>query len=603
MKVKFIIFLFASVWLALIVRVFSLAVSSNSYYEKLSERNTIKHEKIAPVRGEIVDVKNRPIAINKLGFKIQLAPHLLSKKKKKEFEEEVDLLLELFPDLKQEKIVKNYKKRDSYYNHNYIDVVAFIPYEQMMPVYSRLNLRDNIKIVSAPKRYYPYKNTAAHMIGYVARANKKDIDHDPTLELIGYTGKTGIEKYYNKYLQGIPGVREVKVNANNQEIEQLSYTPPQEDKKLTLNLDIELEKYITSLFEGKVGAVVVMDTKGAILAAGSFPNYDLNIFVSGMSYKMYNELASSLDHPFTNKLTHGLYPPGSTIKPSLGLLYITSNKIGDSWSVNCKSNLKVSGRTFRCWKRQGHGHTNITKAIRESCDDFFYKGSLILGNELMSEGLIRYGLGRKTGIDMPNEFIGVIPSRRWKMQKYHRPWSIGETVNMSIGQGDVLTTPLQIATQTALIATGKLPVPHFAKYIGEEAYNPEPKDVLTKNEKQKLPIIQQAMYQVCNSPHGTATNYLNSKVIIAGKTGTAQVIGIKQDIKKRKLEHELSYYKRSHAWFTTYGPAKKPQYIVTVLIEHGGHGGHAAGGIVSKIYNKLLELGYIKEKKRKRRRK
>ena len=594
MKIKFIILVFVSVWLALIVRVFFLAVESNSYYSRLSQQNTIKHEKIAPVRGEIVDLKNRPIAINKLGFKVQLAPHLRTKKHKNEFEEEIALLVKLLPSLDKEKIIKNYKKKDSFYNHNFIDVVQFIPYEEMMPVYSVLNLRQNMKIVPAPKRYYPYKNIAAHMIGYVARANKKDIDKNPVLELIGYTGKTGIEKYYNNYLQGTPGEREIKVNANNQEIEELMYKSPVEDRKLTLSMDIELQKYISSLFLGRVGAYVVMKVDGSILAAGSFPNYDLNIFVSGMSYKMYNKLSSSLDHPFTNKLTHGLYPPGSSIKPLLGLLYITT-KLNENWSVDCRSNLKVSGRTFRCWKRQGHHHTNIVKAIRESCDDYFYKGSLILGNEAMSKGLKRYGFGKKTGIDMPNEFIGVVPSRMWKLRKYNRSWHIGETVNMSIGQGDFLVTPLQIARETALIATGKLVTPHFAKYIGDKPYKVQYQDVLTPKEKRKLPTIRRAMYQVCNSPHGTATQYLSSKVRIAGKTGTAQVIGIKQDIEKRKLEHELSYYNRSHAWFTTYGPAKKPQYIVTVMIEHGGHGGHAAGTIVSDIYNKLLELEYIKK--------
>ena len=594
MKIKFIILLFVSIWLALIVRVFFLAVESNSYYARLSQQNTIKHEKIAPVRGEIVDSKNRPIAINKLGFKIQLAPHLRTKKHKDEFEKEIALLVKLLPSLDKEKIIKNYKKKDSFYNHNFIDVVQFIPYEEMMPVYSVLNLRQNLKIVPAPKRYYPYKNIAAHMIGYVARANKKDVDKNQVLELIGYTGKTGIEKYYNNYLQGTPGEREIKVNANNQEIEQLMYKSPVEDRKLTLSMDIELQKYISSLFLGKVGAYVVMKVDGSILAAGSFPNYDLNIFVSGMSYKMYNKLSSSLDHPFTNKLTHGLYPPGSSIKPLLGLLYITT-KLNENWSVDCRSNLKISGRTFRCWKKKGHRHTNIVKAIRESCDDYFYKGSLILGNEAMSKGLKRYGFGEKTGIDMPNEFIGVVPSRMWKLRKYNRSWNIGETANMSIGQGDFLVTPLQIARETALIATGKLVTPHFAKYLGNKPYKVKYQDVLTPKEKRKLSIIRRAMYQVCNSPHGTATHYLSSKVKIAGKTGTAQVIGIKQDIEKRKLEHELSYYNRSHAWFTTYGPAKKPQYIVTVMIEHGGHGGHAAGKIVSDIYNKLLELGYIKK--------
>ncbi|WP_434579660.1 penicillin-binding protein 2 [Sulfurimonas sp. NW15] len=595
MKIKFIIFVFVSIWLALIVRVFYLAVESNSYYSRLSLQNTIKHEQIAPVRGEIVDRYNRPVAINKLGFKIQIAPHLLLKKHKNEFNDTLSFLKKALPDLDKEKIIKNYRKKDSYYNHSFIDVVHFIPYEKMMPVYSMLNLRKNIKILPAPKRYYPYKNIAAHMIGYVSRANQKDIDKDPLLDLIGYTGKTGLEKYYNSYLQGTPGVKEIKVNANNQEVEELSYKSPDEERKLKLTLDMELQKYISKLFEDKVGAVIVMNVDGSILAAGSYPNYDLNIFVSGMSYKMYDELSSSLDHPFTNKMTHGLYPPGSTIKPLLGLLYITTD-LNEHWSVDCRSNLKLGGRTFRCWKKKGHRHTSITKAIRESCDDFFYKGSLVLGNKKMSAGLKRYGFGKKTGIDLPNEFIGVVPSREWKLRKYHKIWNIGETANMAIGQGDFLVTPIQIARETALMATGKLPTPHFVSFIGDKKYKSSYKNVLNKVELKKLPIIQKAMYQVCNSPHGTATNYLHVKVKIAGKTGTAQVIGIKQDILKRKKEHELSYYKRSHAWFTTYGPYKHPQYVVTVMVEHGGHGGHAAGSIVSDIYNRLLELGYIKKK-------
>ncbi len=595
MKIKFIIFVFISIWLALIVRVFFLAIQSNSYYSRLSLQNTIKHEQIAPVRGEIVDVKNRPIAINKLGFKIELAPHLLLKKHKNEFNDEIAFLLKAFPLLNKEKIIKNYKKKDSFYNHDFIDVVHFIPYEKMMPVYSMLNLRKNIKIVPAPKRYYPYKNIAAHMIGYVARANEKDVKNDALIDLIGYTGKTGLEKYYNTYLEGTPGEKEIKVNANNQEVEELSYKSPDEDRKLKLNLDMELQKYISKLFEGKVGAIIIMNVDGSILAAGSYPNYDLNIFVSGMTYKMYDKLSSSLDHPFTNKMTHGLYPPGSTIKPLLGLLYISTD-LNEHWSVDCRSNLKLGGRIFRCWKKKGHRHTNITKAIRESCDDYFYKGSLVLGNRKMSAGLKRYGFGEKTGVDLPNEFIGVVPSREWKLKKYHKIWSIGETANMAIGQGDFLTTPIQIARETALIATGKLPTPHFVQMIGDEKHKITYTNVLNSVELKKLPIIQKAMYEVCNSPHGTATHYLHSKIVLAGKTGTAQVIGIKQDIKKRKQEHELSYYKRSHAWFTTYGPYKHPQYVVTVMVEHGGHGGHAAGSIVSKIYNKLLELGYIKKK-------
>jgi len=594
MKIKFIVFLFIVIWLGLLSRVFFLSVKSNSHYSRLSENNTIKKEKIAPVRGEIVDRHNKPIAINQLGFKIQLAPHLSLKKNKKKLDKEILLLKKLLPSLSVKKMKKNYMKKESFYNHNYIDIVHFIAYKEIIPVYSILNLRENIKIVSAPKRFYPYKNIAAHMIGYVSRANRRDINNDPLVELIGYTGKTGLEKYYNSYLQGKSGERKIQVNANNQEIAQLMYTKADEDKKLTLTLDIELQSYISKLFEGKVGAIVVMSVDGSILAAGSFPNYDLNIFVNGMSHKMYNNFASSLDHPFTNKLIHGLYPPGSSIKPMLGLLYITTD-LSARWRVDCKSSLPLGGRIFRCWKRKGHRKTDITKAIRESCDDYFYKGSLVLGNRKMSKGLKRYGLSKKTGIDLPNEFIGVVPSREWKRRKYGKIWSIGETANMSIGQGDFLVTPLQMAQQTALIATGKLPIPHIAQKVGSTFYKIKYKNVLNENEIKKLPIIQKAMYEVCNYPKGTATHYLHSKVIIAGKTGTAQVIAIKQDIKKRKLEHEMAYYNRSHAWFTSYGPYKNPQYIVMAMVEHGGHGGHAAGGIVSDIYNKLLELNYIKK--------
>lgn len=595
MKTKFILFVFGTIWLALIVRVYFLSVSSNSYYDKLSLNNTIKTELIAPVRGEIVDRNNKPIAVNKLGFKITLKPHLMRKRNKEKFEKELKFLKKTLPQLNIEKMKRNYIKKDSFYNHEYIEIVDFIPYKDVMPVYSVINLRDNIHIVPAPKRYYPYKDVAAHLIGYVSRANRKDIKKEKLLGLIGSMGKTGIEKYYNSYLQGEAGERKVKVNASNQIVEELSYTPSVENKKLTLSIDMELEKYIQSLFKGKVGAVIVMNVNGAILSANSFPSYDLNIFVSGMSYKMYNELADDPDHPFTNKLVNGLYPPGSVIKPALGLVYISTD-IDEHWTVDCRSHLPLGKRIFRCWKKKGHRKTDIIKAIRESCDDYFYKASLEVGNQKMSEGLLRYGLGAKTGVDLPNEFIGIVPSREWKRRKYNRAWNVGETLNTSIGQGDFLVTPMQIAQLTALVATGKLPTPHFAQKIGDTYYEPKYEFVLNQKEMLKLPIIQEAMYQTCNVYPSTAKKFVKlSKVTIAGKTGTAQVIGIKQNIKKRKHEHELDFYDRSHAWFTSYGPYNNPQYIVMAMVEHGGHGGAAAGRIISKIYNKLLEFGYIEE--------
>ena len=593
MRAKLVIIIFVTVWLSLLVRLFYLSIQSNSYYETLSDKNTIKTELVAPVRGEILDRNLKPIAINKLGFKIQLSPYLTRHDSTEQLEKEVDAILELLPWFDREKMIETYRRKDSYYNHNFIDVIDFVAYEDVLPVYSKLTLHENVKVVSAPKRYYPYGAIAAHLIGYVAKANQKEIDLDSELKLVGTVGKSGIEKYYNSYLQGIPGERTIKVSAYNEEMQEISSVEAVENQRLVLSIDMQLQRYITELFKGNAGAVVVMGTDGAILAAGSYPEYDLNAFVSGISNERWNELITNIDAPFTNKVINGLYPPGSTIKPGLGMVYMTSG-INRWWYVDCTGSMKLGKRNFRCWKSQGHGKTDLRKAIRESCDDFFYKGSLKVGIAAMSERLIHYGLGKKTGVDLPNEFIGTVPNRLWKQRRYGQPWYIGETLNTSIGQGDFLVTPLQIAQFTALLATGKRPKPHIASIVGDEGVVPEMEaNVLSEEEQALLPAIRQAMVDVCNHPKGTATAHINSRVKIAGKTGTAQVIGISQETKKRLKEEEMEYYTRSHAWLTTYGPVSKPQYVVTVLVEHGGHGGTAAGDITSRIYDRLYELGYI----------
>lgn len=593
MRVRILVALFAFVWISLLSRVYFLSVHSNRHYEQLSNENTIKTELIAPVRGEILDRNFKPLAINKLGFKIEVSPHLDTPANAAHLDAVLSQVAALLPTLDKQSMLQIYKKNDSHYNHHPISVADFISYEDILPVYSRLNLIEDIKITPAPKRYYPYQNVAAHIIGYTAKANNKEIAVDPILKLTGTVGKSGLEKEYNAYLQGVPGEKTVQMNALNEEVTVLETKPPIENRNLVLTIDMRLQRYIGSLMKAKAGAVIVMGLDGSILAAGSYPEYNPNTFVSGISTKKWQALINDLDMPFTNKIINGLYPPGSTIKPPTGLIYLDSG-ISQWWYVTCTGSMKLGNRNFRCWKSWGHGKTDINKAIRESCDDYFYKGSLKVGIEKISEELKAMGLGKKTGIDLPNEFIGTIPNRAWKRQRYNEPWYIGETLNTSIGQGSVLVTPLQIAQNTALIAGGKLPKPHLAKLVDNRPVPPEYKDVLTANQKRKLPIIRRAMQQVCNHPNGTATAHITSKVMIAGKTGTAQVIGISQETKKRMKEKDMVYYTRSHAWLTTYGPAKHPKYVVTVLIEHGGHGASAAGEIVSNIYDKLLELGYIK---------
>lgn len=586
--------LFALAWLALIVRVFYLAINHNAYYEELSDRNTIKSDLTASVRGEIIDRNNNPVAINKLGFKVELAPHLSSEDDTQMLDNELNFLVANIPSLDKEKMKKIYLQNDSYYNQDFIEVADFIAYEEMIPVYSLLNLRENMHILSAPKRFYPFKKTAAHIIGYVANANQNDIDKDPRLSVVGSVGKNGIEKYYNSYLQGELGERKIKVSAKNEEIAELSHKAPIENKQLKLAIDMNLQQYITDMFQEEAGAVIVMDINGSVLAAGSFPEYDLNAFTNGIPAQEWKALIESQDKPFTNKLVNGLYPPGSVVKIGLGLIMITT-AIDEHWHNHCSGSYVVSGRNFRCWRKDGHGDTEIRKAIRESCDDYFYKGSVQTGIDTLSAGMIRYGFGGKTGVDLPNEFIGTVPNKAWKRKKFRQSWYIGETLNTAIGQGDFLVTPMQVAQFTALLATGKRVTPHLVSKVGDKTIKPEFKEVLTPNEKKKINFIREGMVDACNAPQGTATHFIHTKVQIAGKTGTAQVVGISQATVKRMEELDMNYYSRSHAWLTTYGPYTNPQYIVTVLVEHGGHGGHAAGDIVSKIYDKLLADGYIKQ--------
>jgi penicillin-binding protein 2 len=594
MRIKLLIAFFTIVWLILLSRIYHLSIKSNTYYKEIAQRNVIKIEPLAPLRGTIVDRNLEPLAVNKLGFTIEITPHLGSKSKIKILEEEIEFISSLFKKFDKEKLKKRYLKRDSPYSHDFVKVINFVSYEEMVPNFSKLSMRKNIKVMPASKRYYPYKYLASHILGYVAKANLKEIKRDKVAKLTGFIGRSGIERYYNKELEGKAGYRRVKVTAFNKEIEELERVKPtNQDIKLTI--DLELQKYITELFQKKSGAVIVMNANtGAILAAGSYPEYDLNSFVNGISYDEWNKLANDFAHPFTNKLVNGLYPPGSVVKMGVALAFLDSKLLNERMQFFCSGEFELGGRKFRCWKKEGHGRVDMKKAIRESCDDYFYKGSLRVGIDKISPMLEKLGFSKKTGVDLPGEFIGSVPGRMWKMHKYQRPWYQGETLITSIGQGYFLVTPMQVAKYTALLATGKSPTPHLVEEIGgKKIEHKVQEDVLSEYEKSKLPIIQKAMQEVCNHPKGTASHYLNAKVKIAGKTGTAQVVGIPQEEKERMKESELTYYKRSHAWLTTYGPYNDPKYVVTVMVEHGGHGGHAAGGMVSRIYDKLLKMGYL----------
>lgn len=583
------------VWTILLVRIYYLSIKSNEYYEDIAEKNAIKTELIAPIRGQILDIKGRPLAVNKLGFSVLIKPHL--RNNEKVLDAEIKAISDVFTDLNATKLKRTYLKDDSPYNQDFVEVAPFIEYDSMIPHFAMLSLRENIIIRPASKRHYPYSSLASHVIGYVGRANQKDIQKDELTKITNYTGRSGIENFYNEILQGKSGERKTKVTALNQEVEEVSYTRAT-SKDITLTLELELQKYITEIFGSDAGAVVVMSLKdGAILAAGSFPEYDLNPFVTGISQKEWDAIINNLDHPFTNKLVNSLYPPGSVVKMAMGMAFFDSGRITPRTQIMCDTYFELGGRKFRNWKNYGAEYMTIVEAIKESCDTYFYRGAYQIGIDNIAPVLERFGFGKKTGIDLPNEYIGVVPSREWKKAKTNTPWYHGDTLNTSIGQGNFLVTPVQVAKDTAIFATGLEMTPHFLYSIDGKKVEWEVQDNLTNKEKADIEYIRKGMYDTANVFGGTAFRALSTASIrLAAKTGTAQVVGISQTDKERIKENDMKYYERSHAWITTYGPYENPQFVVTAMVEHGGHGGSAAGPIVAKIYNKLIELGYIDKK-------
>lgn len=590
-RLKLIISFITFIMIILLVRVYSLSIKSNEYYEHLSVQNYVKRIYTKPIRGIIKDRNGVPLAINNLGFSIEVRPHLESTRTIKRLEAVCELIASQFPDkFTKEELLEKYKKNNSPYKHDNVQLIEFISYDEFFPKYVVLNGNSDLKIDTATKRFYPYKNVGAHVLGYTGRAGTKDIKNDITVKYTNILGKSGLEKFYNDKLQGSLGYRDVKVNALNEEIEIQKEILPSTNNDIETTIDIRLQKYVHDLFGDKAGAVVVMDSNnGEILAAGSFPEFDNNIFVNGVSHKEWQNIINDFNHPFTNKLVNGHYPPGSVVKMGVAHSFM-ENGLTRNYEVYCTGEMPLGKRKFRCWKEDGHGKVGFTKAIRESCDDFFYKGSLKVGINNIHATLDKYGFGHQTGVDQPNEFKGTNPNKAWKKKKYKMPWYVGETVVSSIGQGFILVTPMQVARYTAGLTNAELPTPHFIK--SEELNNKKQKIEIGKRE---LKLLQKGMYQVSYHPNGTASKYIRSKVKIASKTGTAQVVSIPQSEKKRMKEHELEYFHRSQAWLTTYAPFKNPQYVITILVEHGGHGGSAAGPMVGKIYDKLLELGYIKK--------
>jgi penicillin-binding protein 2 len=598
MRYKTIVLLFVLVWGVLIFRLYQISIKSNFYYERLAKENVERKTYIKPVRGEIRDAKGDFLAINKMGFSLSIAPHL--QRKGDQLDRVVARIKDFFPDINTTVMRTVYKKHSSPYNHKYITVIDFVPYDQMMRAYAGLAEEARIHITAETKRFYPQGHYAAHIVGYIGRSNAKENTADKVVSVVGRAGKSGLERYYNVLLEGEVGYVLSKVNARNQALEVLERKESVSNRNLQVHLDMELQRYIYQRLQGRAAVAIVMRTDGAVLSAVSSPSYNPNLFVTGISHKDWRALQANLGHPFTNKFIHAVYPPGSIIKMGVALAASREGNATLDAHESCQGYIQIdqSKHKFRCWSKWGHGDVGLVKSIRESCDVFYYKKSLKVGIDKIAKVLHEIGLGIKTGVDLPREYNGIIPNKQWKKKRYNQPWYKGETVIAAIGQGYDNITPMQVARYTNYLATGKLVRPTFAKQInGKPVALPSERIAF---DPAHMKAIRQGMYEVCNVRTGTAYRTLSQKVaglpiVVAGKTGTAQVVSIPQEIKKRVKEKDMAYFRKSHAWMTTYAPFGDPQFVVTVLLEHGEHGGSAAGPIAADIYRWLWDHGHFKE--------
>lgn len=587
LRYKLLLFVFIGFWGLLVLNLFILSVKNQEYYEKLAERNMTKKEFLVPTRGNITDRNHEFLAINELVFGVFLPSGL----KQKELLEKIGIIQKFFPNFSKETLLNNYQKENSLYNHNLIKVVGFIPYTAMQPLYTKLIQTQGIFALPLDKRYYPNNALASHVLGYVGVASLQDLKDDEENQYSQIVGKTGVEKEYNKLLQGKVGYKIMRVNALNQELATLEVVPPSTNNHLQLSLDKRLQKEADKLFENKRGAILVMDAEnGELLVAGSYPEYNLNDFVGGISQDKWQKLQDDIYNPLLNRFANALYPPGSVVKMGVGLSFLENLNITENTTIPTPPFIEVGKRKFRDWKKTGHGNSNLYKAIRESVDVYFYKFGLEISIEKLSKTLREVGFGEKTGVDLPNEFVGIVPDNLWKLKRFNQDWRVGDTLITAIGQGSFLVTPLQVLAYTGLIAMGKLATPHFAINSKQPL-----KDPLNSFQKKKLQALRVGMYEVCNHKDGTAYHSTRgSKVTLACKTGTAQVVEIAQNIINRMKEKDMEYFHRSHAWITAFLPYEKPKYAITILVEHG-EGGSKLGGLLVKMSNKLYELGYLNQ--------
>ncbi|MBN2719876.1 MAG: penicillin-binding protein 2 [Proteobacteria bacterium] len=451
-------------------------------------------------------------------------------------------------------------------------------------------------LLVVPRRYYPFDKTTSHILGYVGEISEGQLQSGeyPGAKRRDIVGKFALEKAFDRYLRGTDGGRQVEVDARGREISILGVTEPTPGANLSLTLDIRVQQELEEAFGEEKGAGVVLGARtGEVLAMVSLPAFDPNEFSLGLSRERWNEILTDPDHPLQNKVIQGIYPPGSTFKVVTAITGLMERVVSPGETLFCSGGYYYGGRVYRDWKAAGHGIVNLRKAIVESCDVYFYQTGERAGIEAMAKWGSILGLGKRTGIDLPGEVEGLLPSPAWKKRVRKQPWFPGETLSASIGQGYVLVTPLQLCNLYSTIARRGVRMDPYlvhraVKEEGLELYRRDP----MVSQETEIPqdvwnSIIQALEGVVSDPHGTGRAAGIPGYRVAGKTGTAQVVRLQETPSK---EEDIPYRLRDHGWFAGFAPVEKPMFAAVVVVEHGGHGSSTAAPIVSRILKKSLEF-------------
>jgi len=462
--------------------------------------------------------------------------------------------------------------------------------------------------VSNLSRIYPLGSIGVHALGYVGRISEKEFETLQKSDYLGndYIGKTGIERFYESDLRGKVGIRQVETNVQGRVVRVLERSPSEPGQNLYLNIDMSFQNYVESLIKDQQAAIVAIEpATGAILALASMPNYDPNLFVNGIDVKTYKELRESTQRPLYNRAVHGSYPPGSTIKPFVGLAGLEYGVRTENSRTWCSGAYRLPGQKhrYRCWKRSGHGSMNLFHAIEQSCDVYFYDLALDLGVDRLATFMNRFGFGKLTGIDLKGESSGLMPSREWKRARFKRDWFSGESIITGIGQGYWSATPLQLAVATATLSMrGKYRQPRIVFTVDNANINESdvihsvPQANITVKDEKFWDTVISGMRAVVQGNNGTARKVgRGARYLFAGKTGTAQVIAIKQN--ERYDARRIAKKFHDHALFIAFAPVENPQIALAVVVENGGGGSKTAAPIARKImdYYLLPRLGLNKK--------